>query len=134
MNERFVKKWTLENVQELHDFLKGKTPEGFTLINQHHLNDDESFEIIYILQEHFQAISDDFEMCEKCHIIIDSANEGHFFEDLFHLCDDCINEIAPNWDASYHVSGDEMLNVVKEWDTSRKSDSLRSNISEETKK
>ena len=119
-----AKKWLLEDVQELHDFLKGKTPENFNLKKQPKLTDHEAFTIIYVLQEHFSAISDDFEMCERCHIIIDSANEGHFFEDLFNLCDTCINEIAPNWDASYRVNGIEMLNAVKAWDASRKSDKM----------
>lgn len=86
----------LEKTKELYDFLKGETPEGFTLkTGQPQLSEDVAFTIIYVLQEKFNLIPDIYEMCAECKELYDSENDGHHFDGAgINLCDGCISRIT----------------------------------------
>ncbi len=104
----------LEKIQELYEFLKGEIPEGFTLIGQPHLSENEAFTTIYVLQEKFGLIPDHFEQCYKCKSIFDMDNEGGHYEDPgINLCDYCEDRIL----YSRFSNGDyeNLAQGVKEW-------------------
>lgn len=86
----------LEKTQELYEFLKGETPEGFTLkTGQPNLSEDMAFTIIYVLQEKFHLIPDIYEMCYECKELYDTESDGHHFDDVgINLCDGCISQIT----------------------------------------
>ncbi len=73
---------TLDQAQELFEFLKGeKIPEGFTLPSPPKLCSNQAFSVIYVLQEHFHVIPDNFELCCNCDMLFDSNEEGTHHED-----------------------------------------------------
>lgn len=90
-----VTRMNLEQTIELYEFLKGETPEGFTLkTGQPQLSEDVAFTIIYVLQEKFHLIPDHFEQCRRCQEIFDMECEGRHYEDPgINLCDGCIDQI-----------------------------------------
>ena len=104
---------SLEQAQELYDFLKGKTPEGFQLNEQPQLSSEMAFSIIYVLQEKFNLIPDHFERCEKCDEVFDMECGGDHFDDPgINLCSSCVSHVFWRW-----AKGEEenMENAVKEW-------------------
>ena len=85
----------LEKTEELYAFLKGETPEGFTLNGQPQLSEEVAFTIIYVLQEKFNLIPDHFEQCGECKELFDMECEGHHFDGVgINLCDGCISQIT----------------------------------------
>lgn len=86
----------VESVDKFHSFLMGgKPPEGFVLKQRPKLTARKAFAIIYVLQEHFHAIPDSFEMCSHCTRIYDSEREGHYSEQHpHHWCGNC-EHLAP---------------------------------------
>jgi len=108
----YLKEWTLEDVRELHEFLQGKVPEGFMLRSPPELDTETAFSIIYVLQEHFQAITDEFDMCGKCKVIFYNDYGWHFDDPGINLCDDCIDQIVPPF---ISLGSEEATNAVKKW-------------------
>jgi len=108
----YLKEWTLEDVRELHEFLQGKVPEGFMLRSPPELDTETAFSIIYVLQEHFKAITDEFDMCEKCKVIFYNDYGWHFDDPGINLCDDCIDQIVPHF---ISLGSEEATNAVKKW-------------------
>lgn len=98
-------KFTIEQTQELYEFLKGKTPEGFTFkTGQPTLSEDTAFTIIYVLQEKFHMIPDTYEKCVRCKEIFDMEWGGNHYEDPgINLCDSCEDYVRYRWEG------------VKEW-------------------
>jgi len=104
---------TLETTQELYEFLKGETPEGFTLVGQPNLSEKEAFTVIYILQEKFNLIPDIYEMCAECKALYDSENEGHHFDEVgINLCDACISIICNH---EYYHDMEKLDSDVSDW-------------------
>lgn len=120
--KEYLKEWTLKDVRELHEFLQGEVPENFTLRRNPKLDAHAAFSIIYVLQEHFGAITDEFDLCTKCEIIYYNDYGWHFDDPGINLCDNCINEVV-----GYHISleSDEAVKSVKEWYESIVSDGGR---------
>ena len=73
---------TREQLQEFHEFLKGKVPEGWNIKKSKmpKLTPDQAFEVIYYLQEELQVFPDDFELCHACKQIF-SRNDGGIIVD-----------------------------------------------------
>lgn len=68
---------TLEQVQELHAMLTGKSlPDGATM-KQPALPPDVAFNVIWYLQEVLRVLPDRFEMCDYCYTVYDSHDGGH---------------------------------------------------------
>jgi len=88
--------WTTEKVQEFYDFLKGTVPEGF-IVESPKLDSETAFLIIWMLQEGYGAIPDDFEVCEECGFIYNSGSEG---ARVFckNYCDNCADSHYPEDD------------------------------------
>jgi len=115
----YLKEWTLEDVRELHEFLQGSTPEGFRLVHQPELDADSAFSIIYVLQEHFNAITDEFDLCDKCKTIFYNDDGRHFDNVGINLCDPCISMITGY---RYYNDMDDLAEDIKKWWESRESD------------
>lgn len=72
---------TLEQVQELFDFLQGTVPEGINLGRGHkpRLTRNQAFSVIWYLQEHLGILPDHYEMCQRrgcTSDLYDSWSEG----------------------------------------------------------
>ena len=72
---------TLEQVQELFDFLQGTVPEDITLGRGHkpRLTRNQAFSVIWYLQEHLGILPDHYEKCHRrgCDSdLYDSDEEG----------------------------------------------------------
>ena len=79
---------TLEETNELYEFLQGVTPEGYDLKHQPKLSKLKAFTVIYILQEKFGVIPCNFERCVACGDIFDTEQEGQYVERTgSHYCD-----------------------------------------------
>ena len=115
----YLKKWTLEDVRELHEFLQGNVPEGFNLRKPPNLDAHTAFSIIYVLQEKFKAITDEFDFCEKCETIFYNDDGWHFDDPGINLCDHCISDITGH---RYYDDMDELAKDVKTWWESIESD------------
>lgn len=70
----------LKTVEEMMEFLQGETPEGFRLANQPELDEDNAFTVIYVLQEKFELITDNFDRCENCGSVFNQHYGGHVVE------------------------------------------------------
>ena len=82
---------SVEETQELYDFLRGETPKGFTFREQPKLSREAAFAVIYYLQEKMYLIPDHYEQCDECGRIYESYEEGIFIDDTDqHLCDECL--------------------------------------------
>lgn len=89
---------TLEQVQEFHNWLQGKScPECLHSKAQPHLTEDESFSVIYFLQEILEILPDKYEKCRECHCIFDSENEGSNIDADSTVIDEAGNEINGNY-------------------------------------
>ncbi len=71
----------LERVQQFHEFLQGRLPEGVTVRNPPKMTADDAFSVIWFLQEVSGLIPDSIEMCDYCGTLFDSYKEGHIGED-----------------------------------------------------
>ena len=90
---------TVEQAQELYDFLQGKfIPDGYK-INPPKLTAKKAFTTIWFLQEYFNIIPDNFEVCEYCDSIFDTNNSGHYCD-----CENCgqINSCTEEHDTSFY--------------------------------
>jgi len=69
---------TLEQMQELFDFLRGKLPDSMSIVkkNMPILRDDQAFSIIWYIQEHLGRLPDKFELCHECKQIYDTDCGG----------------------------------------------------------
>ena len=88
--------WTTEKVQEFYDFLKGIVPEGYK-VEAPKLDSETAFSIIWMLQEGYGAIPDDFEVCEECGFIYNSGSEGARVY-CKNYCDTCADSHYPEDD------------------------------------
>ena len=96
---------TEEQMQELHNFLTGKSLPKWMEPMRHRpwLCDQAAFNVIYYLQEQMHVLPFTYEMCKACHRLYDSDKEG-FTVDAYntmdgkpvpasyhgHYCEDCI--------------------------------------------
>ena len=81
----------LECVVQLHDFLMGgDPPSGIHLRKRpRKMTAEQSFSVIYVLQEAFRLIPDAFELCGVCGRIFDTNSEGHITPNGKFYCWDC---------------------------------------------
>ena len=70
----------IDTVRQLMDFLQGETPEGFRLSDQPDLDKDTAFSVIYVLQEKFELITDNFEKCDNCGRIFETGYDEQIVE------------------------------------------------------
>lgn len=70
----------IETVEEMMEFLQGDTPEGFRLGNQPDLDEDTAFAVIYVLQEKFELITDNFDRCSHCGAVFNQHDGGYVVE------------------------------------------------------
>jgi hypothetical protein len=75
---------TLDQVQEFYNFLTGEELIKEVDVESPKLTNRQAFDIIYILQEHYNIIPQQYELCDECENIYDSSNEGHNYD-----CTDC---------------------------------------------
>jgi hypothetical protein len=80
--ERLSRNVTLEQMEELYDFLSvGTLPESVGVPNPPKLGPDLAFTIIWFLQEHMHVLPDRFECCHDCGSIFDSHAQGDYNEE-----------------------------------------------------
>lgn len=112
-DQSLSKQWTLEGVKELYSYLQGNSVDKITQLYAPKLSPDEAFSVIYILQEHFEAISDEFEQCAKCKELYDTSYGGNHYDNVgINLCDGCEDYVL------YRVgNGDynRLAEYVKKW-------------------
>ena len=90
-------------VQQLYDFLQGKYhPTNINPDNAPKLTADQSWHVIYCLQEHFGILDDRFERCRGCEEIYDSHNGGTLIDcdSRYIVVDEDFNEVEEGWDES----------------------------------
>ena len=89
-------------LNEIDMFLQGKhMPKGFNLTNLPNLTQEQSFTVIYVLQEWLQVIPDSFERCSACGIIYDGSCSGVYSGDT-------IDEMNEWIDAGYDFDEDDI--------------------------
>lgn len=77
-----LEKITLEQVQEFHSWLQGKSyPNGIEFAHSLKLTPGEAFSVIYYLQEELGILPDNYEMCQECKDIYDGYNEGTYINE-----------------------------------------------------
>ena len=122
-DQTLSKQWTLEDVKELYSYLQGSSVDKITQQDAPNLSPDEAFSVIYILQEHFEAISDEFEKCYKCKEIYDTGYGGSHYDNVgINLCDGCEDYVLYKWGEGDYT---KLSEYVKDWWTSRNKQSLR---------
>ena len=73
---------TLEQVQELVDFLAGEfIPDGWQIPTPPTLTRQQAFSVVYYLQERLYIVTDHFEMCVVCEQVADTHYGGVFVSD-----------------------------------------------------
>lgn len=87
-------KITIEQIDELYEFLQGKCPEGIHVKHPPRLTQNKAFKIIWFLQEHLGVLPDNFERCCSCGDLYDVCREGGYYRDRPY-CDPCYDRIAP---------------------------------------
>lgn len=80
---------TLEEAQELVDFLQGTCPKDMTIINMPNLSVRQAFSVLYYIQEKLELIPDTYELCDGCLELYDSDAEGDCIGDE-HFCYSCL--------------------------------------------
>lgn len=88
---------TLVEAREFYAFLQGgPVPKGFTIRARPRLTRNAAFSVIYVLQERYRLIPDNFEACATCDEIFDThegggrnQKSGKFY------CDTCLPEPQP---------------------------------------
>lgn len=78
-----------ERVEKFYDFLQGRGFDSITVQHPPRLSADEAFAIIYVLQEGLYLIPDHFEQCLACGRLFDAHSEGHYEDEVGHVCDGC---------------------------------------------
>ena len=84
-------KISIEQVEELYEFLQGELPIGISC-KPPHLSQRKAFTIIWFFQERLRIIPDIFERCVHCGEIFDSSKEGGQYNKR-NYCDYCIVKI-----------------------------------------
>ena len=98
---------TLEEVQELYDFLKGHLPKEITMKDPPQLSPELAFSIVWFLQEHMGIIPDKFERCSVCNSIYDADDGGIYSGDNLEEMKE-LNEVGYNFkkiDVGKHFCG-----------------------------
>lgn len=85
------KQFSLEKTRELYEFLQGKIPDGISLSYPPALTPEQAGSVIYVLQEHFRIIPDNYEQCESCNELFDSNCEGITTDDG-QICEACSDD------------------------------------------
>jgi len=76
-------------LQEFSEWLQGeKKIDRMHFVEQPKLSRQAAFSVIYYLQERLGILSDDYEMCQTCGCIYDSANEGTCINDDTEIVND----------------------------------------------
>lgn len=70
----------LSRVEQFHEFLQGRLPDGVEVGHLPKLSADEAFTVIWFLQEVSEIISSSIEMCSYCGTLFDSDADGHIGE------------------------------------------------------
>lgn len=78
---------SIEEVNDLYDFLQGEVPECLIMKRPPHLSEQMAFRIIYYLQEVMHILPDNYERCVTCGRLYDSFNEGSSYKGMH--CDYC---------------------------------------------
>lgn len=83
LNDNDNKDWSdLEWIEEFNDFLQGTLPDGITMSESRKpkLTPEQSFAVIWYLQEHFCLLPDHIEKCSNCDKVYDSYETGIYSE------------------------------------------------------
>ncbi len=85
---------TLEQVDELYEFLMGQIPWGSGIVlergGQPKLSPRKAFNVIWFLQEHLHLLPDCYEQCPGCQNLFDTDCSGHLgVKDDREYCDNC---------------------------------------------
>jgi len=105
------KKPTLDEVEELFNFLQGQDFKSITKIDKPNLTADQAFSVIYVLQEGLGIIPDTYEKCSKCDTLFDSDSGGDNSESLIDVFIEAYGEDnnvkIPDklWDTIRHKKG-----------------------------
>lgn len=68
----------LEWVNEFYSFLQGEIPEGIRMSKKPNLSQEESYNIIWFLQEKFPLIPCNIDKCDVCGTLFDSDSGGWY--------------------------------------------------------
>lgn len=72
-----LEKISQEKIEEFFDWLQGNScPKNIHFKCKLNLSAEQSFSVIYYLQEELGILPDKYEMCQECKSIYDSENEG----------------------------------------------------------
>ena len=85
-------KITIEQVEELYQFLQGTCPEGIHVKHPPRLTKRKAFNVIWFLQEHLKVLPDNYEQCCSCEDLFDSWSEGGPYQDRSY-CDNCLMRV-----------------------------------------
>lgn len=78
----------VDDVQKFLNFLQTGAAEGYVFKRPLRLTPEQAFSVIYYLQEEMHVIPDTYEMCDECHRIYDTDEEGEVIKNK-HFCDSC---------------------------------------------
>jgi hypothetical protein len=90
--KEIVTEVTLEQVEELYEFLMGNPPKEvfLTRLTQPKLTARKAFSVILFLQERLHLLPDKFEQCPRCLNLFNADCEGHMGTKTDRLyCDSC---------------------------------------------
>jgi len=122
--ETNVRKWDFENTKLFYEVLQGKFPENYPIHCDLKLTPEQAFDVIYILQEYFNAIPDVFEQCYRCKELYDSDCGGNHYDNVgINLCEWCEDHIL--YREGYGGDYETLDEYVEKWFKSTKSDSER---------
>ena len=125
--ETNVRKWDFENTKLFYEVLQGKFPENYPIHCDLKLTPEQAFDVIYILQEYFNAIPDVFEQCYRCKELYDSDCGGNHYNNVgINLCEWCEDHIL--YREGYGGDYETLDEYVEKWFKSTKSDSKRNKI------
>lgn len=105
---------SIEEAEELYQWLQGKESETIFSKAQPRLTPEEAFSTIYYLQEELGIIPDTYEQCSKCKALYDSDDEGTSINEYTepYLSDELVDEEGNpkevEWDESeygYYCDG-----------------------------
>ena len=121
--ETNVRKWDFENTKLFYEVLQGKFPENYPIHCDLKLTPEQAFDVIYILQEYFNAIPDVFEQCYRCKELYDSDCGGNHYNNVgINLCEWCEDHIL--YREGYGGDYETLDEYVEKWFKSTKSDRI----------
>lgn len=112
--ETYVRKWDFENTKLFYEVLQGELPEKFPIKHSDlKLTPEQAFDVIYLLQEYFNAIPDVFEQCYRCKELYDADYGGNHYDNVgINLCEGCEDHILYRvGDGDYN----KLDRYVKKW-------------------